>query len=197
MTTQHPSTGLSESELLLELGCAPSTSNRAETNKAATIANKKGSFLTKQYPIFSTSHFIIYLQGVLPAVANATNPDELIAEAFKCANSRILGRKDFPPLLKIDINKIIEHKSKLYTDKAFHTSILQTLLERGLVLDKAKVANRAAVLSTIDTYLADLVNFLLSENFNSPEEYLASKSNKGNIGPALTASDLASLWDEL
>lgn len=198
MTTQHPSTGLSESELLLELGCAPTTiSTKTNITTELLHGSKKGSFLTKQYPIFSTSHFIIYLQGVLPTVAKAASPESLIEEAFKSANSRLLGRKDFSNDLKITINNIIAQKDLLYSNKDAHTSILRILLEHGLQLDKAKVANRAAVLTTIDNYLADLVNFLVAEGYSSPEEYLAIKGSKGNIGPALSIADLSSLWDEL
>ena len=200
MSTEHPSTNLSESELLLELGFAtkPTKPSKPEKVEDRWTEGAGKSFLTAQYPIFSTPLVIVYLQGPAAFVDTlSTDPQTILTSCFANAKVRKLGRAGVSPELTELTKKFIDNKwhTKLYTDKEWHKNYLTTLLEHGLTLDKNKAANRHKALESINKYLEDLVTFLTNRGYNSNLEYIESQYlTKGKVQPMqITTND----WDDL
>lgn len=153
----------------------------------------KTKFLTNQYVLFSTPILIIYLQGVLPLVASA-NEDDLVRVAFQEAKKRKLttGRTD-SQLALAELLATEGYKS-LYVNKEVHKSWLASMMEAGLTLQTDKVASRTAVNATINKYLDDLANFLATEGYSSPEDYLIKTAKETN---ELSSAEMLAALDDL
>ncbi len=185
---------LSADDLAAQLGISSNPSNSiADKNLAQAEKNK---FLTKQYTLFSTPAFTIYLQGVLLVVANASYANILEA-AFNAATVRRIAR-GMPTTSqgKLAVEAAIEAKPSYYTNKEVHKEAVSRLASNGIVLDKDKVVNRAFPLVAIDAYLSDLAEFLVSRGFDNPEAYLAAQQAKESS--KLTQADINTIdWDSL
>lgn len=180
---------LSAEELLSSLGLAK------EQVKATTAGKDKPKtkFLTNQYVLFSTPILIIYLQGVLPLVASA-NEDDLVRVAFQEAKKRKLttGRTDSQ--LALAELLATEGYKTLYVNKEAHKNWLASMMEAGLTLQTDKVASRTAVNATINKYLDDLANFLATEGYSSPEDYLIKTAKETN---ELSSAEMLAALDDL
>lgn len=152
------------------------TTSTSSTTKAS---KEKGRFLQKHYTLFSTPYFRIYLQGVLPVDGLILEPVDFAA-VFKLAKVIKIGYKGqaSPELLAL-INELLASPKlrALYSDIEWHKNLLIKLAQAGALLDKNKVANKAAVEATINDYCNDLLVFLESQGFNSPSDYLLAKPN--------------------
>jgi len=197
------SNDLTMSELLLELGVSPSTNSTLDspsdsnsTTNTKSKKSRKDSFLTKQFVLFSTSHFVIYLQGVLPEVAAAFSPEAQILAAFKNSKARKLGKRESSTEINQLVDYVITSRRELYTNKEFHFQLLNSLLKAGFQISKDKVANKALVIHSIEGYLGALVEFLIEEGYPTPEAYLESKTiiEKSEL---LTTATLQNIWDSL
>lgn len=154
----------------------PTTSTSISTTKAS---KETGRFLQKHYTLFSTPYFRIYLQGVLPIDGLMLEPVDFAA-VFKLAKVIKIGYKGqaSPELLAL-INELLASPKlrALYSDIEWHKDLLVKLAQAGALLDKNKVANKAAVEATINEYCNDLLVFLEAQGFNSPSDYLLAKPN--------------------
>lgn len=191
---------LSADDLAAQLGISSNTIAEDYKPTPATRTGKieaeKNKFLTKQYTLFSTSAFTVYLQGVQPMVANASEENRLWA-AFNAAIVRRIAR-GMPTTSqgKLAVEVAIEAKPSYYTNKEAHKEAVSRLASTGIVLDKDKVVNRAFPLAAIDAYLSDLAEFLVSKGFDTPEAYLAAQQAKESS--KLTQTDINTIdWDSL
>lgn len=190
---------LSADDLAAQLGISSNPSNSIidkNLAQASKLQAEKNKFLTKQYTLFSTSAFTIYLQGVQPMVANASEENRLWA-AFNAATVRRIARgMPTTSQAKLAVEAAIEAKPSYYTNREVHKEAVSRLASNGIVLDKDKVVNRAFPLAAIESYLSDLAEFLVSKNFDSPEAYL--KAQQAKESSKLTEEDIKSIdWDSL
>lgn len=187
---------LTADELFASLGVEQVEEPQTLAGAAHKLQAEKNKFLTKQYTLFSTPAFTIYLQGVLPTLTNST-PENILEAAFNAATVRRIAR-GMPTTSqgKLAVEAAIEAKPSYYTNKEVHKEAVSRLASNGIVLDKDKVVNRAFPLAAIDAYLSDLAEFLISKGFDSPEAYLAAQQAKESS--KLTANDINSIdWDSL
>ena len=181
----------SAADLYADLGLSPT-----QENPTTLEPKEKSKFLTNQYTLLSTGAFTIYLQGVQPLVANASDANILEA-AFTAATVRRIAR-GAPTTTqgKLAVEAAIQAKPSYYTNKETHKEVISKLASAGINLEKDKVVNRAFPLVAIDLYLSDLAEFLISKGFDSPEAYLAAQQTKESS--KLTANDINSIdWDSL
>lgn len=147
-----------------------------ELNGAAKNPNGKRlvgkSFLTRNYTLFSTPYFRIYLQGVKDV--DDLQEDDIYSFLKLCTVVPINYRGTLNLQIQEFIENTIESKSylKFYTDKAFHKAWVEELIRLGGKVDRAKVANRAKVLQTIRDYLVTLETFLVKKGYESTKQYL-------------------------
>lgn len=192
-------TTLTAEELYASLGITSSSSTQVVDKNLALvdkIEKEKSKFLTNQYTLLSTGAFTIYLQGVLPVVANASDANILKA-AFNAATVRRIAR-GMPTTSqgKLAVEAAIQAKPSYYTNKEIHKEAVSSLASSGINLEKDKVVNRAFPLAAIDAYLTDLAEFLINKGFDTPEAYLAAQQTKESN--KLTANEISSIdWDSL
>lgn len=180
---------LSADELLSSLGL----SSTQDKPKREAKEKPKTKFLTNQYVLFSTPILIIYLQGVLPVVANSPEED-IVRVAFQEAKKRKLTTGRTPEQLALADYLIKGAYKNLYTNPAEHKRLLAAMMEVGLTLQTDKVASRTAVTATINKYLDDLANFLAAEGYSSPEDYLIKTAKETN---ELSSAEMLAALDDL
>ncbi|HCI2654972.1 TPA: hypothetical protein NOS66_004873 [Pseudomonas aeruginosa] len=153
---------------------------------------KGGTFLTKQFPLFTTSISLVYLQGVLPI-----QPDWTLANFLAHAKVRTVGspqwREANSSLTSAHLATLKSIKAKLYSPegKASQLDLINRLLEAGGTIDPAKALSRANALASLDSYLEYLEIFLTREGFDDPNKWLASKTGSGlTLGSPLTQSQI-------
>ena len=161
--------------------------------KAEKKQPAKSKFLTNQYVLFSTPILIIYLQGVLPSVANSPESDQ-IRVAFEQAKKRKLTTGRAEAQLAMADYLVNGGYKLLYTNPEEHKRLLGKMIELGLSLQVDKVASRTAVTATINKYLDDLANFLATYGYSSPEDYLIKTSKEAN---ELSSADMLAALDDL
>lgn len=194
----NPNPG-TEKELVLtlaDLEAEVPSSDLAQPNPFTKAKTKKGgTFLTKQFPLFTTSISLVYLQGVLPI-----QPDWTLANFLAHAKVRTVGspqwREANSPLTSAHLATLKSIKAKLYSPegKASQLDLINRLLEAGGTIDPAKALSRANALASLDSYLEYLEIFLTREGFDDPNKWLASKTGSGlTIGSPLTQSQIADM----
>lgn len=187
---------LTADELYNELGINPTAT--AEASLPTKLETK--NFLTAQYPILSTPHFLIYLQGPALFVDSLPPVDSssYIGAFFGNAKVRRLGRAKTTPVINKIVKDVVEGGyTRFYTDKEFHLNTLRFLLEEGANIDKTKCLNRPAMLASIASYLEDLATFLAYKGFDSNKDYLEATPQTIREGNKLTLDDLTAGWDSL
>ena len=189
-------TTLTAEELYASLGISSNPSAQVENPLVDNLQAEKSKFLTKQYTLLSTGAFTIYLQGVQPIVANASDANILEA-AFTAATVRRIARgAPTTSQGKLAVEAAIQAKPSYYTNKEVHKEVISRLASAGINLEKDKVVNRAFPLAAIDAYLTDLAEFLINKGFDTPEAYLAAQQTKESN--KLTTNELNSIdWDSL
>lgn len=188
-----------EKELVLtlaDLEAEVPSSDLAQPNLLPKSKTKKGgTFLTKQFPLFTTSISLVYLQGVLPI-----QPDWTLANFLAHAKVRTVGspqwRETNSSLTSAHLATLKSIKAKLYSPegKVSQLDLINRLLEAGGTIDPAKALSRANALASLDSYLEYLEIFLTREGFDDPNKWLASKTGSGlTIGSPLTQSQIADM----
>ncbi|QBP37296.1 hypothetical protein TF_55 [Pseudomonas phage vB_PaeP_TF17] len=188
-----------EKELVLtlaDLEAEVPSSDLAQPNPFPKAKAKKGgTFLTKQFPLFTTSISLVYLQGVLPI-----QPDWTLANFLAHAKVRTVGspqwREANSSLTSAHLATLKSIKASLYSPegKASQLDLINRLLEAGGTIDPAKALSRANALASLDSYLEYLEIFLTREGFDDPNKWLASKTGSGlTIGSPLTQSQIADM----
>lgn len=172
-------------DMAASLGLFPTSlsSPSIPTNSTGLRPSKHTSFLQRNYPIFTTPYLRVYWQGVLPIDGLILDPlptasllpyAKLVRIDYKGANS---------PALTTIINNLLADRAwvnKLYVDKEFHKQLVAELAITGALLDKDKVANRAAFEQVLSTYLNDMESFLVSSGYSTAAGFLSSRG--GNSG---------------
>lgn len=188
-----------EKELVLtlaDLEAEVPSSDLAQPNPFPKAKAKKGgTFLTKQFPLFTTSISLVYLQGVLPI-----QPDWTLANFLAHAKVRTVGsplwRASNPTLTQSHLATLKSIKAKLYSPegKASQLELINNLLEAGGTIDPAKALSKSNALASLDSYLEYLEIFLTREGFDDPNKWLASKTGSGlTIGSPLTQSQISEM----
>lgn len=132
-----------------------------------------GSFLTKQFTLFSLPIVSVYLQGVLPSAA--LNSFE---EAIKHAKVRPINnptRKALPEKTEPLIANIKTNFSRLYSaqGKEWHLAVVKEAMSLGLKVDPSKCLKKESAIKAFEAYQSALIDFLIAENYSTPEDYLA------------------------
>lgn len=188
-----------EKELVLtlaDLEAEVPSSDLTQSNPIPKAKTKKGgTFLTKQFPLFTTSISLVYLQGVLPI-----QPDWTLANFLAHAKVRTVGsplwRASNPTFTQSHLATLKSIKAKLYSPegKTSQLDLINRLLEAGGTIDPAKALSRANALASLDSYLEYLEIFLTREGFDDPNKWLASKTGSGlTIGSPLTQSQISEM----
>ena len=190
----NSTTGLAFSleELNKELGIDTEDANASSSNASSTNASSPSnkSFLTKQYTLFSLPFVSVYLQGVIP-----TSSLESLDASLKAVKVRAINhpsRQAAPQVTSTIIDSLKMYSSQLYSSehKQWHIDIVKKAAALGIAVDPNKCLKREAAIKTFEEYQAALIDFLLANNYSSPEEYL-NKENKG--AQQFTANDIDNL----
>lgn len=152
--------GISQEQEALQLSKTPAT-------------KLVGSFLTKQFTLFSLPIVSVYLQGVLPS--EALNSFE---EAIKHAKVRPINnptRKALPTKTEPLIANIKTNFSRLYSaqSKEWHLAIVKEAMSLGLKVDPSKCLKKESAIKAFEAYQSALIDFLIAEGYSTPEDYLA------------------------
>lgn len=200
-------TSFTEAELLESLGMAPKAiastlKAKEQIELSPAQAKEVKGFLLKQYPLVSTKYFTIYLQSTkgFPLASldlHEITEAELVAYAISCASFRRVGKPTKGVLATALLN--IEAKwDNFHTTPDTHKAMLVSLIEAGGELDISKVKPLAFPLAAIELYLTDLAAFLVDGGYESPEDYLKTRTKTAkSINSGLTVDQLTSLWDDL
>lgn len=164
---------------------------KEEAAELIVEGKKSGTFLQKQYSLFSCPTLIIYIQGPklsLPSKDIETSWLEYFSPAF--LSTRKLGyRGELSPTATSLIAEIASTPQKLYTDKDWHKALLGKLLAEGVTLNKGKVASPDLVKATLKGYWTDLEEWLAANNYSSIKVW-EEVAKQTLIDTPLTLNDL-------
>lgn len=197
-----------EAELLADLGL-PAPVKTTSSSKSKEIADSltslpglalKGNFLTTQFQLLSTPYFVIYLQGKKGsslAAVDLASEEETIKLAFSSAIFRKVGR-NVPEEITNLLPSIEANFYKFYTDKEWHKATISALLNAGGTVTKELAMNRAMPLAAVDSYLNALSSYLIGNNYDSVDAWLAKDNAiRTKVTAGLSVDQLTSLWDDL
>jgi len=186
----------SQDELLASMGL--STKPSTETN-LSNPTKRKNSFLTNQYPIFSTPVCSIYLQGSTSiSLASLTSEEEFLSKAPAVSIFRKIGANSNPALLAI-LEELKTNRHLLFNDKVFHRQIVVKLIDAGISIDPTKAISKTFALAAIDSYLQDLAVYLADSNLTL-EAFIEStlpKEKRSVIDATMSQVDFDALFDQL
>lgn len=186
----------SQDELLASMGLPTKPSTETYSSNPT---KRKNSFLTRQYPIFSTPVCSIYLQGSTSvSLASLTSEEALLAKAPAVSIFRKIGANSNLYILSI-LEELKTNKHLLFNDKAFHKQIVVRLVEAGVSIDPTKAVSKTFALAAIDSYLQDLADYLTNSNLTL-EAFVEStlpKEKRSVIDSTMSQAEFDALFDLL
>lgn len=184
----------SQEELLASMGLSTTSTSSPTASKPSV-----SKFLTNQYPIFSTPLCTVYLQGAASvALASITDEAQWLNWVASNAVYRRIGKQPSSFVASL-LTELKDNKGRLFIDREFHRSIVVRLAEAGVAIEPSKAMSRSYALAAIDSYLADLTNYLV-ETGQTLEDFIEStkpKEKKSIIDSTMSQADFNALFDQL
>lgn len=160
---------------------------------------KPFNFKTAQYPAFSTPLVTCYWQGLpllsLEAISNLT-----LEDALSLLKTRQLGWK---PLAEIPaerrmpfydiVNTIKANPHLLYTDKAYHSTVVRTLMSLGVPVTRERTMTKDFARQALATWKAAALDYCEAEGITDP---IAEQEAKAGL-KVMSEADFLEAWANL
>lgn len=153
------------------------------------------SFLMQRYTLLATPLFTVYIQGVLP-IKEDTSLSFFLTNSVLKVNGHPLF-KTSPTICDTLITRALELQTSFYSSTARDAHIeLIAEISKLVKINPSKCLSKSSAEQAIETYLTDLANFLVSEGFNSPLDWIAKNKSTNSLS-ALTYEDLKELSNSI
>lgn len=185
---------LSLEDMASELSINPSeflnTTDLTNMNVGQPVRVNK-SFLMQRYTLLATPLFNVYIQGVLPVGEN-TSISFFLSHAVLKVNGHPLF-KHSPELAESLVERGRNLLPNFYSPSSRDSHIeLIADIAKYVTINKDKCLSKANAEASIKSYLEDLADFLVTEGFASPKDWIQKNKPNSNL-LVLTHEDIMGL----